>query len=161
MAELGECLVVMRSPLALLLLLLSACFPAPSSPTTALTPSDRAEVARMRQLWLQHGLPDPGDCGDEIEIVWPASADDVRVWCCRRQPCPGVDACQTSRRVLTGRVWLLVVRGSQPRESWRHELGHVWGACAGLPPGHSERWMRWLRAVEGRAAGTSTMTQAY
>lgn len=141
----------MRSVVAALLLL-SACFPSPSSPTTPLSAADRLEVQRMRQLWLEHGLPPvPDDCGDEVEIVWPASDDDVRAWCCLRRPCPGVDACQTSRRAWGGRVPLLIVRDTQPRQSWRHELGHLWSRCAGLDEhDHGGPWERWLRAVEGR-----------
>ncbi len=139
----------------LLALVLVGCGPSLESPAEHLTSEDRAELERMRSLWVAQGLQDPGRCGADALIVYPASDRDVLVWChakpCGTQGPTGrcVDACQTSQFDSPWeRTPLLIVQKRQPRESWRHEMGHLWQSCVGLPTDHSADFQAWLEQVE-------------
>ena len=128
---------------AAMLLLLAAC-DRPASPTVGLKPDDLAELERMQAIWMAHGLPDPGQCAADAEIVWPASDEDIRRWC-QTRPCGPpearettncADGCFTSRRDgLAGRVPMYVVSRHMPRDAWRHEALHHWERCLGLSLG--------------------------
>ena len=148
-----------KRPVEVLVLALVGCYSVPESATPLSAARDGAVVAAAQERWVQEGLPDPSAC-ETLRVLWPATADQLAHYC-KRCSCEApdcgiargcVDACATTIAEgfgpFTTRLPVAVVSRTQPRTSYVHELGHHWQRCLGLPRDHSERFKRWLHAVE-------------
>ena len=137
--------------LLLLTIFLVGCFPTPEGNTTALHANDQKDLSLIQKAWLHEGLPNPPKkCWSEAKVVWPATTADIIHYC----KDPAADACLSSQRTdfFGDREPLLVVSANQPRESWRHEMVHLWAKCSGMPWwfDHPPQFCRILqRDVEG------------